>query len=111
MAVGFLPYLPQPNDRHYRKPLIVTYSFQCISLSHELQLGVSVLVKHAAAGHIITYRDLEIVLGIPCVAIVGRPALAKLLSWLRANLRSDINFKVASQTYTDTGTFRDYCCQ
>ena len=66
------------------------------------------LVKHAAAGHVITYRDLEIVLGIPCVAIVGRPALAKLLSWLRANLRSDINFKVASQTYTDTGIFHCY---
>jgi hypothetical protein len=75
-------------------------------VARSIMLGVSVLVKHAGAGHVITYRDLEIVLGEPCVAIVGRAALAKLLTWLKANIRSDINFKVASQTYTDMGLQR-----
>ena len=75
-------------------------------VARSVLLGVSVLVKHAAAGHVITLRDMEIVLGTPCVTIVGRPALTKLLVWLKANIRSDINFKVASQTYTDTGLQR-----
>jgi hypothetical protein len=75
-------------------------------VARSILLGVSVLVKHAAAGHVITLRDMEIVLGTPCVTIVGRHALTKLLVWLKANIRSDINFKVASQTYTDTGLQR-----
>ena len=102
------------NERMFHKlapPLNARQRFLVVAallsdVARSIVLGVSVLVKHAGAGHVITYRDLEIVLGAPCVAIVGRPALAKLLAWLQANIRSDINFKVASQTYTDTGLQR-----
>lgn len=61
------------------------------------------MVKHTGAGHIISYRDLEILFGPPCAAIIGKNLINNLLLWLKANRRSDVNFKLANQTLTELG--------
>jgi hypothetical protein len=71
-------------------------------------LSVSVLLKHTSAGHEIKYKDLEVLFGLPLAAIIGKPALSNLLQWLKANRRSDVNFKLANQTYTELALQKIY---
>jgi hypothetical protein len=66
-------------------------------------LSISVLVKHTGAGHEITFKDLLVLFGSPCASIIGKRALNNILQWLKANRRSDVNFKLANQTQTDLG--------
>ena len=61
------------------------------------------LVKHTGAGHEVTERDMEILLGPPCATIIGKPTLSRLFLWLKANRRTDATFKLASQTHSDIG--------
>ena len=64
-------------------------------------MSISVLFKHTGAGHEITLRDLIVLFGSPCATIIGKQLLNDILLWLKANRRSELNFKLANQTQTE----------
>jgi hypothetical protein len=62
-----------------------------------------VLVKHSLAGKSISYEDLKIVFGRGIFRWIERSTIKKILFWLKANQRTELNFKPANPILVDLG--------
>jgi hypothetical protein len=68
-----------------------------------MKLGISITLKHCWAGNEVKFKDILLLLGMPCAKLIGFDLLKDLYDWLKANKRSDATFKLSSQTHVDLG--------